>query len=60
MASATKKLTYSFFIGGKPIEKITPDQCEKMAQRVGEVMSTYYTLHPDEYQKLANRKINNN
>ena len=50
-----KKLTYSFFIGEKPIEKITPEQAEKMAQRIGETMSNYYTTRPQEYQKIKSR-----
>ena len=53
MASEKKKLTYSFFVGGKPVDKLTPEQCEKMAQRIGEALSTYYTAHPDEYQRIA-------
>ena len=58
MAIEKKKLTYSFFVGGKPVDKITPEQCEKMAQRIGETMSVYYTAHPDEYQRIASKKLN--
>lgn len=58
MAIGKQKLTYSFFVGGKPVDKITPDQREKMAQRIGEAMSIYYTAHPDEYLKIASKKLN--
>lgn len=53
--ASEKKLTYSFFLGETPIEKITPDQCEKMAQRMGEAMSIYYTAHPEEYMKITKK-----
>lgn len=58
MAIGKQKLTYSFFVGGKPVDKITPEQREKMARRIGEAMSIYYTAHPDEYQKIASKKLN--
>jgi hypothetical protein len=46
------KLTVTFHIGGKQVDKLTDEQLEKMAQRVGEAMSIYYTAHPDEYRQL--------
>ena len=55
MARKEKKLTCTFFVGGKQVEKLTPEQCERMAQRVGEVLSLYYTAHPEEYQKLKSK-----
>ena len=48
----SKLLTVTLHIGGKQIEKLTPEQCERMAQRLSETMSRYYSQHPDEYQKL--------
>ena len=47
-----KPLTVTFHIGGKQIDKLTTEQCEKMAQRLSETMSLYYTSHRDEYQKI--------
>ena len=44
-----KPLTCTFYIGGKQVDKLTPEQSERMAQRVGEVLSAYYTAHPEEY-----------
>lgn len=52
MAEKAKLLTCSFFVGGMPVEKLTPEQRAKMAQRIGEAMSNYYTAHPEEYQKI--------
>ena len=47
-----KPLTCTFFVGGKQVDKLTPEQCERMAERLSEVMSRYYTQHPDEFVKL--------
>ena len=47
-----KPLTVTFHIGGKQVEKLTTEQAEKMAQRLSESLSTYYTAHPDEFRKL--------
>ncbi|MBO5047418.1 MAG: hypothetical protein J6D19_03300 [Clostridia bacterium] len=48
----TKTLTCTFYVGGKQVEKLTEEQKEKMAQRFGEALSKYYSLHPEEYKKL--------
>ena len=50
------KLTVTLHIGGEQIEKLTPEQCERIAEKLGEVMSTYYTANPDEYRNLKNSK----
>ena len=47
-----KPLTVTLHIGGKQIEKLTTEQCERMAQKLSETMSRYYTSHVDEYQKI--------
>lgn len=52
MAEKTKKLTCTFFVGGMPVKELTPEQREKLAKRVGEAMSIYYTAHPEEYKKI--------
>ena len=53
---AEKTLTCTFFIGGVPVEKITPEQAGRMAQKIGEVLSTYYTARPEEYSKINSTK----
>ena len=55
MANKAKKLTCTFFVGDKQVDKLTPEYLEKMAKRLGEVMSIYYTQHPTEYQQLKER-----
>ena len=52
MAEKTKALTCTFFVGGMPVKELTPEQIEKIAQRVGKAMSTYYTAHPEEYKNI--------
>lgn len=46
------KLTVTLHIGGKQIDKLTPEQSERIAEKLSDVMSTYYTAHPEEYLKL--------
>ena len=48
------QLTVTYYIGGKQVDKLTPEQIDRMAQRLTETMSTYYTAHPEEYRKLNN------
>ena len=52
MAKKEKKLTCTFFVGKMQVDKLTPEYLDKMAQRLGEVMSIYYTAHIHEYAKL--------
>ena len=47
-----KPLTVTIYVGGKQVDKLTSEQCERMAQRLSEAMSIYYTAHPEEYKKL--------
>ena len=56
MAEKNKTLTCTFFVGGMPVKELTPEQSEKLAKRVGEAMSTYYTAHPEEYKNINGAK----
>lgn len=47
-----KPLTVTIYIGGKQVDRLTDEQAEKMAQRVGEAMSIYYAAHPEEFKKI--------
>lgn len=47
-----KPLTVTLHIGGKQVDELTDEQCEKISQRLSETMSLYYTAHIDEYQKI--------
>lgn len=61
MAKKEQTLTCTFFVGGKQVDRLTEEQCERMAQKVGEVMSLYYTAHPEEYRQLkTNSKLTQN
>lgn len=52
MPRKEQTLTCTFFVGGVPVEKLTPEQLDKISERLGEAMSTYYTAHPEEYAKI--------
>ena len=54
MARKEQKLTCTFFVGDKQVDKLTPEHLNKMAQRLGDVMSIYYTQHPTEYKQIKN------
>ena len=47
-----KKLTVTLHIGGKQVDKLSPEQTERMAERLTETMSLYCTAHPEEYVKI--------
>lgn len=47
-----KPLTYTLYVGGKQVDKLTDEQLERMAQKLSEAMSLYYTAHLEEYQKI--------
>lgn len=50
-----QKLTYSFYVGGVQVEKLTPEQTKRMTERLSETMSLYYTAHPDEYKRFKEK-----
>ena len=51
-----KLLTTTFHVNGKQVEKLTEEQCEKIAQRLSEAMSIYYSNHLDEFLKLWEKR----
>lgn len=51
-----KKLTCTFYVGGQPVKELTPEHLDKMAKRIGETLSVYYTQHPTEYEKIQGGK----
>ena len=53
----SKNLTVTLHIGGNQVETLTPEQCERIADRLSDVMSKYYTVHPEEYGQIQS-KIN--
>lgn len=55
MAGKAQTLTCTFFVGRERVDKPTDDQVNKMAQKIGEAMSSYYTAHPIEYQKIKGK-----
>lgn len=59
MAGTQQKLTYTIYVGNQQVDHLTPEQLDRMAQRIGEAMSMYYSNHPDEYRKIASKKKQN-
>lgn len=49
---AKKKLTVTLHVGGKQVEKLTDEQVGKMAEKLSESMSIYYTANPEESSKF--------
>lgn len=47
-----KKLTVTLHIGGKQVDKLTSEQKDRIAERLSDVMSLYYTANPEEYRKI--------
>ena len=47
-----KPLTVTLHINGKQVDTLAEEQLEKMAEKLSDVMSRYYSNHPEEYLKL--------
>ena len=45
-------LKVALYINGKQVDTLTEEQREIVAKRIGEALSQYYSLHPEEYAKL--------
>lgn len=52
MPRQAQEFTYTIYVGGKPVDELTPEQLDRMADRLSETMSTYYTAHPEEYAEI--------
>ena len=55
-AFMSKPLTVTLHIGGKQVDTLTDEQRERMAQRLSDAMSIYYTAHPEEFTKIKEKK----
>lgn len=51
----SKPLKVILYMGDKRIEELTPEQKERLAQRLTERMSLYYAAHPEEFAALKNK-----
>ncbi len=45
-------LTVTLHIGGKQVDRLTDEQCERISRKLSKTMSRYYSLHPEEYKKI--------
>jgi hypothetical protein len=55
MAGKAQTLTCTFFVNGRPVDKLTDKQLDAMAARLSDAMSAYYTAHPAEYKKIKGK-----
>lgn len=53
MARKPKPLIVELYVGDQKIEALTEEQKQRMADRLSERMSDYYTQHILEFQKLT-------
>lgn len=60
MPRTEQKLTYTIYVGGQQVDHLTPEQLDRMAARIGEAMSLYYSNHLEEYRKIASKKKQTN
>ncbi len=54
---ARGRLTVTLHIGGMQVEKLTPEQVQRIADRLSESMSEYYSNHITEFQKIKSREL---
>ena len=47
-----RPLTVTLHIGDKQIDKLTAEQSDRMAERLSELMSNYYSSHLEECKKI--------
>ena len=47
-----KPLTVTLHIGGKQVDRLTDEQAERIAKRLSDTMSIYYTANPGEYKRI--------
>lgn len=59
MSKKDKPLTVTFYIGGKQVDKLTDEQCDRLVERISEAASIYYTAHPEEFLRLKSKKEGN-
>ena len=47
-----KPLTVALYYKGEQVETLPQEARDRISERLTEVMSTYYTAHPDEYRAV--------
>ena len=47
-----KPLTVTLHIGGEQVDTLTAEQSERIAKKLSNTMSLYYTAHPEEFKKI--------
>lgn len=47
-----KPIKVTLYLGEKQIQSLPPEHKDEMSKRLTERMSTFYTAHPQEFQKI--------
>ena len=55
-----KPLTVVLYYKGEQVETLPQEARDRISERLTEVMSTYYTAHPDEYKNVKSHKEKKN
>lgn len=51
-----KPLTVALYYKGEQVETLPQEARDKISQRLTEVMSAYYTAHPEQYRAVKDMK----
>lgn len=51
-----KPLTVVLYYKGEQVDTLPQEARDNISKRLSEVMSTYYTAHPDEYKNVKSHK----
>lgn len=51
-----KPLTVVLYYKGEQVETLPQEARDRISERLTEVMSTYYTAHPEEYRAVKDTK----
>lgn len=52
----SKPLTVVLYYKGEQVETLPQEARDRISERLTEVMSTYYTAHPEEYRSVKDIK----
>lgn len=47
-----KPITVTLFVGERQVQTLSTEQREALSRRLSRNMSTYYTAHPEQYERL--------
>lgn len=51
-----KPLTVTYYVGDKQVDRLSPEQLEKISDRLSETMSRYYSQNPQQYANIEDER----